>query len=58
MTVLEWRKKHRRCKFCKHLRDLMMPLNCIGTETLCKAKDKVVIANIPRPFCRLYEPKA
>lgn len=54
MTVYEWRKKNRRCKFCKHIRYLILPPNCIGESTYCKAKDKFVSDEMPRPFCALF----
>lgn len=49
MTVDEWRRKHRRCEFCEHLRHYEK----YGFN--CKAKQKLVSIGIPRPFCRLFE---
>jgi hypothetical protein len=57
MTVAEWRKKHRRCEFCKHLRILYAPPLCEGDIFECKAKAKMVFATLPRPFCRVFQLK-
>lgn len=55
MTVKEWRRKHPKCRYCVHLKHMTLPQNCIGSDTWCKAKDKDVNENLPRPFCRLFE---
>lgn len=57
MTVAEWRKKHRRCEFCKYLRLLYAPPNCLcdGDIFQCTAKSKEVHPTVPRPFCRLFQ---
>lgn len=57
MTVKEWRNKHRKCKYCIHLRYMTLPQNCFGDDTWCMAKDKTVNENIPRPFCLLFQVK-
>ena len=57
MTVQKWRRKHRRCKFCKHIRYMNMPLNCNGADTWCAAKMKIVNDELPRFFCLVYEVK-
>lgn len=57
MTVSEWRSRNRKCKFCKHLKYLILPSNCTGKDTLCKAKDKLVNDELPRPFCALFSVK-
>lgn len=48
MTVADWRKKHRRCEFCKHL-------NFFTDGFFCIAKSKEVHPTLPRPFCRLFQ---
>lgn len=48
MTVLEWRKKHRRCLYCEYCRDDAWP------SIYCKAKEKVVSKFLPRWLCPLY----
>lgn len=59
MTKEQWRKKHKRCKWCSHAQ-LCGPHFTIGrngnvTYYECTAKDKVVNENKPRPFCRVFE---
>ena len=48
MTVTEWRKKHKRCEFCTHLRFFF-------DGGVCRAKNKFVFLSLPRPFCRLFQ---
>lgn len=55
MTVAEWRNKHRKCKFCKHLQYLTLPPFCIGRNTWCLAKKKIVNDEVSRMFCRVFE---
>lgn len=55
MTVFEWRRKHPKCKYCVHLRHMMFPPYCLGRDTWCNAKEKIVDEDLPRPFCRLFE---
>lgn len=50
LKIIKWRKKHRRCRFCKFC--YVVP-PCGGTR--CKAKDKNVFLRLPRWFCPLYE---
>lgn len=50
LRIIKWRKKHRRCRFCKFC--YVVP-PCGGTR--CKAKDKNVFLRLPRWFCSLYE---
>lgn len=55
MTVSEWRRKHKRCAWCKHLK--MHTINNVTKLSYytCKAKKKEVNPNLSRPFCRLFE---
>lgn len=57
MTVNEWRRKHRKCLFCKHLRVVNPPHYCADCFFRCEAKQKDVNEDIPRPFCKLFELK-
>ena len=54
-TVRKWRRKHKRCAFCQHVKYLDNPCG-IGAFS-CEAKDKLVNIEIPRPFCGLFELK-
>ena len=54
MTVEEYRKKHKRCRTCKHLK--------LSFNWYCEAKEKIFDGNpksssIKGMFCRVYEPK-
>ena len=53
--VDKWRRKHKRCGFCQHVEYLDNP--CGISAFSCKAKDKLVNIEIPRPFCGLFELK-
>ena len=60
MTVNEWRRKHPKCKWCKHC-EFVYPfqqayVSCPDYYD-CNAKDKIVHPNIPRIFCQLFELK-
>lgn len=57
MTVIEWRKKHKRCKFCAHCVDVLLPPWSTANDTWCKAKKKIVNDEINRRFCKVYEVK-
>ena len=51
--VAKWRRKHKRCGFCQYVEYRHNPF---GTSYFkCKAKDKLVNTDIPRPFCGLFE---
>lgn len=56
--VLKYRKRHRRCKYCKHLK--VKALNGYYSFR-CIAKDKQIrdefpdMTNVPRVFCQCYE---
>ena len=60
--VLEYRKRHKKCKYCKHLKYISH--FGIGVDYhLCKAKDKIIkdlmpdMRELPRLFCSCYEVK-
>lgn len=57
MTVQEWRKKHKRCQFCKHCVDVIPHTALVAPYYCCNAKEKIVNQDLPRPFCRLFELK-
>lgn len=60
--VLKYRQKHKRCKYCKHLK-FNMGRNTEAPFHVCDAKDKVIsdcapdMTNVPRLFCMCYEVK-
>lgn len=53
--VDKWRRKHKRCYFCRHLKYLDNP--CGTGAFQCQAKTRLVNIEIPRPFCVLFELK-
>lgn len=57
MTTAEWRNKHRRCKYCRHLMHMSLPPFCVGRDTWCSAKMRIVNDEIPRIFCKLFHVK-
>lgn len=51
--VNAWRRRHKRCLFCAHAKYRENPT---GTGSLiCRAKNKIVSLDIPRPFCTVFE---
>lgn len=59
--IIDYRKRHRRCKYCKYNmfvtpKDMYTP-----DHYICKAKDKVIedwfVEYLPRIFCSCYELK-
>ena len=55
VTVQEYRKRHPKCQYCGHLRRLWLTPFCVGRNTWCQAKEKLVNENLPRPLCRLFK---
>jgi hypothetical protein len=57
IAIERWRRKHKRCDFCKYL-TISIPVtpNCDGAF-ICKAKAKDVSVDLPRPFCKLFKLK-
>lgn len=53
--VTQWRRRHKRCEFCRHIEYLDNP--CGISAYKCCAKEKLVHEWLPRPFCGLYELK-
>lgn len=53
--VTQWRRRHKRCAFCRHIEYLNNP--CGISAYKCRAKEKLVCEWLPRPFCGLYEVK-
>ena len=51
--VTQWRRRHKRCTFCRHIEYLDNP--CGISAYKCCAKEKLVHEWLPRPFCGLYE---
>ena len=60
--VKKYRTKHKRCKYCKHLRVVIRRDNG-GAYYRCEAKEKVIgdyfpdMTQVPRCFCQCYEVK-
>ena len=59
--IIDYRKKHRRCKYCKYS-VLVMPKDMYTLDYyVCKAKDKIIedwfVEYLPRIFCSCYELK-
>ena len=56
--VYKYRKRHKKCKYCTHLRDTK--INC-GCVLWCEAKSKLIktylpdMTNFPRGCCTCYE---
>lgn len=50
--VNKWRRKHKRCVWCHHC---TTKLGHGYILTYCKAKQKGVDIDIPRPFCKCFE---
>lgn len=53
--VDRWRRKHKRCYFCKHCRSIAMSTPFSPDVFECNAKGKTVNIDIPKPFCGLFE---
>ena len=53
-VVLEYRKKHKKCSYCKYLNLVVLPTgDCSYFE--CRAKDRIIkFEDAPRPFCSCY----
>lgn len=56
MTVSEWRRKHKRCAWCKHRKRhaISNSMTAFSYYT-CKAKGKEVNTRLPRLFCKVFE---
>ena len=60
--VLNYRKKHKKCKYCKHLKLEIPRINTVSPYYKCVAKDKIIrdflpdMTNILR-FCSCYTVK-
>ena len=52
--VDEWRRKHKKCKWCIYHKHVVPPSMCCPPFCECVAKDKIINEDIPRPFCRLF----
>lgn len=57
IAIQNWRRKHKKCAFCKYLK-LLIPVvpNC-ASGCFCNVKDKMVNPDLPRPFCELFRLK-
>lgn len=55
--VTEWRKRHPRCRYCKHVYEVCSAIG--GEESFyhCFAKGVIVNGDIPRIFCGAFEPE-
>lgn len=50
--VYKWRRKHKKCLFCKYLRYRDLPL---GSFYTCTAKDKTISVPEMLRICGLFE---
>ena len=57
IAIKDWRRKHKKCAFCKYLSLLIPPVPNCESGYLCAAKDKMVNPELPRPFCKLFKLK-
>ena len=57
IAIENWRRKHKKCNFCKYLRLLMPPAPHCESGCFCAAKCKMVDPDSPRPFCTLFKVK-
>lgn len=61
--VLEYRKNHKRCKYCEHLQIVLRRDGQGGSYYHCKAKQVIIkdmfpdMIRFPRLFCQCYEVK-
>ena len=53
--VNRWRRRHKRCYFCKYCRSIAMSTPFSPDVFECTAKGKTVNIDIPKPFCNLFE---
>lgn len=56
MTASEWRKRHKKCKFCVHCVYRHLP-PCCPSYFWCNAKMTIVNEEVPRIFCNVFKPK-
>ena len=55
MSISEWRKKIKKCKFCKNHEGRYIGL--VGAYGYCKAKDVYLNVGARKPFCKLFDLK-
>lgn len=55
MTVKEWRKRHKRCKFCAYCYKAME--STYYDDALCTAKDRAVTSWRDGKLCRVFKLK-
>lgn len=54
-NTYEYRKKHKKCKYCKYFRSRVLPVPFSPEIKTCLLKDKTIdYESIPR-FCKGYE---
>lgn len=51
--INRWRRRHKKCLFCKNLRHLDSPSG--GSHYTCNAKDKTIMKPTMRRICGLFE---
>lgn len=60
-AVQEWRRKHKRCRWCQYYypipADEFPPFTVLITDGICAAKRKKVYCDIPRLFCEVFQVK-
>lgn len=58
MTPEEYRRKHKKCKYCKYMRHVIPKACLVYPFDECVVKDSIIYSTeIPRPFCKCFEPK-
>lgn len=55
IEVYEWRRRHKRCKFCEHAEYKGFLPSRFGISIWCSAKKKFMDDEIPRIFCKIYK---
>lgn len=50
--VNKWRRRHKRCGWCQHVTYKVGPGYVYA---YCRAKEKTVDIDIPKPFCSCFE---
>lgn len=56
MTVTEYRKKYKRCRFCKYTRNNVISWTCMA-QNKTYSDVNVSYTRLKGMFCPLYQPK-
>ena len=55
--IIDYRKKHKRCKWCKYEKFVYTDIVCCPSYYKCILKDKIIHSNLKAIFCSYYELK-